>query len=129
MSWNDWCKTIKDQGFVAGGVYGQDGSVWAEFCDDEECQFSAEEVPKIMKCIQKNNPSEVPVCVKGKKQTVLKADPSDGILLGKKGADSCVVAVKCNQSIIVGIGGKKSEPRSLLEPLSKVGESLKGTGY
>jgi hypothetical protein len=34
MSWDDWCKNIKAAGFVAGGIYGEDGSVWAEFCDD-----------------------------------------------------------------------------------------------
>jgi hypothetical protein len=31
--------------------------------------------------------------------------------------------------IVVGIGGKSSEPRSLLDPLSKLGESLKGNGF
>lgn len=125
--WGLWSDCIKGTGCVAGGVYSlKDGAAWTEFGKEGSHSFDGAEVLNILKCI-KSGPTAAEIHVHGVKQAVLRA--GDDICLAKKGSESCVVAIKCNQCMLVGIGGPNSEPRALLLPLSSTADSLKSSGY
>ncbi|KAH3810563.1 hypothetical protein DPMN_138957 [Dreissena polymorpha] len=127
--WDAYSENIKSCGFVCGGIYDYAGNPWTQFCSDPSLQFDGKYVPKILKLLKEGAGCGETVFANDQKQQVIICDDSTGTLAGKHGNNSSLVAMRCKQCVIIGVGGEQSEPRALLGKLAGIAEYVSNSGY
>eukprot|EP01130_Rhizamoeba_saxonica_P019160 TRINITY_DN9826_c0_g1_i1.p1 TRINITY_DN9826_c0_g1~~TRINITY_DN9826_c0_g1_i1.p1 ORF type:complete len:124 (-),score=32.69 TRINITY_DN9826_c0_g1_i1:7-378(-) len=123
MGWDDYVKNLEGQGFKYG-IIGGKGAIWAQ---SASLSATNAQLGSVENGFSNNDAVRSSGVTFGSvKYLVLRADENS--IYGKKGAGG-FVAVKTEQSVIIGIYDETLQPGAAAVAVAKLGDYLRSTGY